>query len=74
MGGIDGLAGFCFAHPRRGAQAFISGRVGHGEGGAVIRIAPAAIDIALLAKQGVVSEGNRHRTSPELFAACCVLR
>ena len=65
VGGVDGAAGFGFAHAGRGADVFAVCRVVDRKGGAVVSITPLTIDVALLAEQGAVRERNRcHEASP----------
>ncbi|MNM43982.1 hypothetical protein D3C81_548730 [compost metagenome] len=56
VGGFDGAASFRGAHLRHGTDDFTSGRVGHIDGLAIVRIQPLTIDVGLLAEQLSVFE------------------
>ncbi|MNN51488.1 hypothetical protein D3C81_1661250 [compost metagenome] len=54
FGRTDGAPRFGRAHLRHAAQQFAGSRIRDADGGAVVGIAPAAVDICLLAQQGGV--------------------
>ena len=60
IGGLDRVPRFPRPHVRHAAQLVSSGRVDHVDAGAVLSIAPRAIDVSLLAQQaGVVQIQHR---------------